>query len=129
MGILDKVFGGRKRVAPHGLWADDAARLAAFEARGAILEAPRESEFFISFASSPGASAAADDLRGRRIPHELVHPSHDIPEWMLFIRGYRVPLLPDFLRETVDLCEGLASSHGGQFEGWAGLFTDAEKGA
>ncbi len=129
MGFLDKVCGGRKRVAPHGLWADDAQRLAAFEARGADVTAPRESEFFLSFASSPRASAAADDLRGRTITHEVVPPSHDIPEWMLFIRGYRVALLPDFLRETIDLCEDIASTHGGQFEGWAGLFTDAEKDA
>jgi len=129
MGLLDKVFGGRKRVEPHGLWADDAAQLAAFEARGGSSEAPRESEFFVSFTSSPRASAAADDLRGRGIPHEVVPPSHDIPEWMIFIRAYRTPLLSDFLRETVDMCEELASRHGGEFEGWAGLFTDAEKDA
>lgn len=129
MGFLDKVRRGRKRVAPHGLWVDDAERLAAFAARGADVTAPRESEFFLSFASSPRASAAADDLRGREIPHEIVPPSHDIPEWMLFIRGYRVALLPGFLRETVDMCEELASIHGGQFEGWAGLFTEAEKDA
>lgn len=127
MGFLDKVFGRRKRVEPHGLWADDAERLAAFEARGADVSAPRESEFFLSFGSSARLDAAADDLRGRGIPHEVVPPSHDIPEWMLFIRGYRSPLLPDFLRETVDLCEDLAARHGGEFEGWAGLFTDAEK--
>ncbi len=129
MGLLDKVFGGRKRVAPHGLWDVDAKRLAAFEERGADAAEPRESEFFLSFASSPRATAAADDLRARRIRHEVVAPSHDIPEWMLFIRAYRTPLLPDFLRETVDLCEDIAASHGGQFEGWAGLFTDAEKDA
>lgn len=129
MGLLNKVFGGRKRVAPHDLWADDAARLAAFEARGAVLATPRESEFFISFPSSPRASAAVDDLRGQGIRHELVEPSHDIPDWMIFIRAYKTPLLPEFLRETVDMCEGLAARHGGEFEGWAGLFTDAEKDA
>ncbi len=127
MGLLDKFFGGRKRVEPHGLWDDDAQRLAAFEARGADLTAPRESEFFLSFTASAKVNAAADDLRTRRIPHEVVAPSHDIPEWMLFIRGYKMPLLPNFLRETVDMCEDLASRHGGEFEGWAGLFTDAEK--
>lgn len=129
MGFLDKVFGGRKRVEPHGLWADDAERLAAFAARGADLAAPRESEFFLSFASSPRASAAADELRGRGIPHEVVAPSHDVPEWMLFIRTYRTTLAPEFLRATVDLCEDLAARHGGGFEGWAGLFTEAEKDA
>lgn len=129
MGLLDKVLGGRKRVAPHDLWAADAARLAAFEARGADISAPRESEFFLSFASSARVTAAADDLRSRRIAYEVVPPSHDIPEWMLFVRGYRVALVPDFLRETIDLCEELAAAHGGEFEGWAGLFTEAEKEA
>ena len=64
MGFLDKVRGGRKRVEPHGLWADDAEQLTALEARGADITAPRESEFFVSFTSSAGVSDAADDLRG-----------------------------------------------------------------
>ncbi len=127
MGFLDKVFGGRKRVAPYDLWSDDAEQLAAMEARGADLGAPRESEFFLSFTSDVKAKAAADELRSRRIYHELVEPSHDIPEWMVFVRGYKEPLVPDFLRETVDLCEEFARTYGGAFEGWAGLLTDEEK--
>ncbi|WNM25877.1 ribonuclease E inhibitor RraB [Demequina capsici] len=128
MGLLSKMFGARARVAPYGLWGDDAEQLAAFEARGAEPGAPRESEFFISFTSDVKAKAAADVLRTQRVYHELVEPSHDIPEWMIFVRGYQQPLVPDFLRETVDLCSDLAARFGGEYEGWAGLLTAEEKG-
>ena len=127
MGFLDKLLGGRKRVPPYDLWSDDAAQLEALESRGADIGAPRESEFFLSFTSDVKAKAAADELRSRRVFHELVEPSHDIPEWMIFVRGYREPLVPDFLRETVDLCEEFARTYGGDYEGWAGLLTDEEK--
>jgi hypothetical protein len=127
MGLLSKVFGAKRaRVEPYGLWDHDAAQLAALEARGADVGAPRESEFFLSFTSRLRADAAVAELRAERIRHEVVEPSHDIPEWMVFVRG-TAPLVPDLLRERVDLCERLAERHGGEYEGWAGLLTEAEK--
>lgn len=129
MGFLSKVLGGgRRRVDPYGLYSEDAEQLAALEARGADIALPRESEFFLAFTSEPRVKAAVDELRAMRVRHELVPPSHDIPEWMIFIREYRTPLVPDFLRETIDLCERIADKHGGAFEGWAGLLTKEEKG-
>ncbi|MDN4477336.1 ribonuclease E inhibitor RraB [Demequina lignilytica] len=129
MGFLSKVFGGgRSRVAPYSLWSDDAQQLDALEARGADVTAPRESEFFLSFTSEPKVRLAVDELRAMRITHELVEPSHDIPEWMVFVRGFNKPLVPDYLRETIDLCERIADQYGGEYEGWAGLLTDEEKG-
>jgi len=127
MGMLSKVFGAKRaRVEPYGLWDDDAAQLAALEARGADLSAPRESEFFLSFAAQARADAAVEELRTERIRHELVEPSHDIPEWMVFVRG-TAPLVPDLLRERVDLCERIAEKHRGDYEGWAGLLTEVER--
>lgn len=122
------LFGGRKdkRVEPHGLRAADADQLAALAARGADPAAPRESEFFLSFRSDVGAKGAADALRSRRVASELVEPSHDVPEWMVFVRG-RQPLIPDFLRDTVDLCEELAQTYKGDYEGWAALLTPTER--
>lgn len=129
MGLLSKVFGTKRaRVEPYGLWEDDAAQLAALAARGADLEAPRESEFFLSFMAQARADAAVAELRAERIRHELVAPSHDIPEWMVFVRS-TAALVPDLLRERVDLCERLADKHGGEYEGWAGLLAEAEKAA
>ena len=125
MGLFGKK---RARTEPFGLWAADAEQLAALAARGAVVEDPRESEFFLCFTSDVNAKAAADELRSRRVRYELVEPSHDITEWMVFVRG-RAPLAPDFLRETVDLCEQFAATYGGEYEGWAGLLTEAEKAA
>lgn len=123
MGLFGK---RRTRVEPYGLWEDDAAALEAFASRGAVVTEARASEFFLSFTSDVRAKAAADELRSRRVRHELVEPSHDVSEWMLFVRG-RGPLVPDLLRETVDLCEEFATKYKGDYEGWAGLLTDAER--
>ena len=127
MGFLSKAFRRRPRVEPHGLWSDDQEQLDRFAARGADIAAPREIELFISFSSDVRANAAAEDLRAKRIRHELVEPSHDIPEWMLFVRSYGLPVVPDHLRDLIDLCEDLAEHHGGEYEGWAALLTDEEK--
>lgn len=129
MGFLSKAFRLRSRVEPYGLWSGDQEQLDRFAERGADITAPREVEFFLEFASDVRAGAAAEDLRVKRIRHELVEPSHDIPEWMLFVRSYGVPLVPDLLRDTIDLCEEIASRHGGEYEGWAALLTDEEKAA
>lgn len=126
MGLFGGRGGRKSRVEPYGLFRADADDLAALASRGADIEAARESEFFLSFRSDVGAKGAADALRSRGVRHELVEPSHDVPEWMLFVRG-RSPLVPDFLRETVDLCVEICSTYGGEFEGWAGLLTDAER--
>ena len=129
MGFWSGLTGGkRSRVEPHGLWAADAEQLEALATRGGDITAPRESEFFLSFTSDVRARGAADELRSRRVRHEVVEPSHDIPEWMLFVRG-REPLVPDFLRETVDLCEEFADRYKGEYEGWAALLTEAERDA
>ena len=47
---------------------------------------------------------------------------------MVFVRG-RQPLVPDFLRETVDLCESLARTYKGDYEGWAAMLTPQERDA
>ena len=127
MGLFSSLTGRRKRVDPYGLWEDDAAQLDRFVERGADAAAARDSEFSISFAKEDGARAAAKELGEARVAGELVEPSHGVDEWAILIYGRDEPLVPDFLRETVDLAEQVASSHGGEFEGWAALFTAEEK--
>ena len=122
------LFGRDRRVEPHGLRAADAKQLDALAGRGADIAAPRESEFFLSFRSDVGAKGAADALRSRGVKYELVEPSHDVPEWMVFVRG-RSPLVPDMLRDTVDLCESMCATYRGEYEGWAALLTPAERDA
>ncbi|WP_297082124.1 ribonuclease E inhibitor RraB [uncultured Demequina sp.] len=128
MGLLDKLTGGkRKRVEPHDLWAADAEQLSAFIERGGAADAPRDSEFSISFAKEDPARAAAKALGEARVRGELVAPSHGVDEWSILIYGRGEPLVPDFLRETVDLAERIAAEHGGEYEGWIAMFTPEEK--
>ena len=127
MGILSKLTGGNKRVDPYGLLAADAEQLERFVANGAIAGAPRDSEFSISFKNEDRAREAAKELGEARVAGELVESSHGVDEWAIIIYGRDQSLVPDFLRETVDLARGIAQSHKGEYEGWAAMFTEEEK--
>ncbi|MFW7414141.1 ribonuclease E inhibitor RraB [Demequina sp. SO4-18] len=127
MGFLSRFTGSRKRVDPYGLFEDDAAQLQRFVDAGADISAPRDSEFSVTFKDEDSARAAAKELGEGQFRGELVEPSHGVDEWSIIIYGRDEPLVPDFLRETVDVAEGIASTHGGEYEGWAALYTAEEK--
>jgi len=131
MGLFSssKKRGSSKRVEPYGLLTDDAAHLARLEARGVDVTAPREIEFAVCFTARDRVDAASDSLRKDRVRHEVVEPSHDIPEWTIMMTVRRQSLVPDFLRDRVDLCLALADAHKGEYEGWVALLTDEEKAA
>jgi hypothetical protein len=124
MGLFAKK---RKRVDPYGLWSDDAEQLERFVERGGAADAPRDSEFSVSFAKEETARAAGKALAAQRVRGELVAPSHGVDEWSILIYGRDQALVPDFLRETVDIAEGVAAEHGGEYEGWVAKYTAAEK--
>ncbi|WP_084039554.1 ribonuclease E inhibitor RraB [Demequina sp. NBRC 110053] len=128
MGLFSKLTAGkRKRVDPYGLWSDDAEQLDRFLERGASAEAPRDSEFSLSFTNEEAARAAGKELGEARVRGELVAPSHGVDEWTVMIYGRDQPLVPDFLRDTIDRAEAIAASHGGDYEGWVAKYTAAEK--
>ncbi|MFV0632841.1 ribonuclease E inhibitor RraB [Demequina sp.] len=130
MGFLDRLSAGRrKRVEPYGLWADDARQLSVFSERGGVLEDARDSEFSITFTDEKRARSAAKELRVMQVRGELVEPSHGVDEWSVVIHGRSQPLVPDFLRDTVDLAERLAAEHSGTYEGWVAKYTVEEKSA
>ena len=126
MGLFSSA---KKRVGPYGLLKPDAEHVARLESRGCDITAPREIEFAVCFATQDRADAASAALRADRVRHELVQPSHDIPDWTIMLVARNQPLVPDFLRERVDLCRSLADAHQGDYEGWVALFTDEEKAA
>jgi hypothetical protein len=130
MGLLSSLTGGsHKRVEPYGLLKGDAAHLARLQDRGVDITAPRDSEFAVCFIAQQHADAAVASLRADRVRHEVVEPSHDVPEWTIMLRGRDQPLVPDFLRVSVDVCIALADAHKGEYEGWVALLTDDEKSA
>ncbi|WP_084106712.1 ribonuclease E inhibitor RraB [Demequina sp. NBRC 110056] len=130
MGLFSKLTAGkRKRVDPYGLWSDDAEQLQTFLDRGASIDAPRDSEFSVSFTKEDAARAAGKELGELKVRGELVAPSHGVDEWSVLIYGREQPLVPDFLRETIDLAERIAATHGGEYEGWIAKYTADEKAA
>lgn len=131
MGFLDKLTGGGKgkRVEPYGLWDSDAEQLERFASDGAAVEAPRDSEYSVSFTAAARAEAAVERLVEARVSHELSEPSHGVDEWTVVVYARSLPLVPDVLRDRVDLVQGLAADFRGTYEGWIALLTDEEKRA
>src|SRR5690554_4466486 len=127
MGILSKLTGGDKRVDPYGLLEVDAKQLERFVANGAVVASPRDSEFSVTFKNEGGARGEGNGLGEGCVSGELVEPSHGVDEWGVIIYGRDQPLVPDCLRETVDLAQNIAQSHKGEYEGWAAMFTEEEK--
>lgn len=123
------LFSSKKRTEPYGLFKADAEQLGRLEARGVDVTLPRDSEFVVCFTTRDRADAASKSLKESRVRHDVVEPSHDVPEWTIMMVGRRVPLVPDFLREQVDTCLALADAHKGEYEGWIALLTDEEKAA
>ena len=126
MGLFSSA---KKRVEPYGLLKADAEHLERLVSQGVDAAAPRESEFAVCFTTQQRADAASSALRADRVRHELVEPSHDIPDWTILLTARNQPLVPDFLRDRVDLCRALADAHQGDYEGWVALLTDEEKAA
>lgn len=119
----------RRRVEPYQLWSDDAERWESFLARGADPAAPRSLEVSVSFVKEDGARAAAKELAQAGAAGQLVPPSHGVEEWGILLTRTEEPLVPDVLREAIDLGERIASGHGGEYEGWTAFYTAEEKKA
>ncbi|MDE0573486.1 ribonuclease E inhibitor RraB [Demequina sp. B12] len=126
MGLFSRK---RRRTEPYGLWSDDAQQWETFLARGADAGAERNLEVSLSFANEEGARAAAKELGQLREPGELVPPSHGVEEWGILLYRRDAVMVPDVLREAIDVGERIAEAHGGECEGWTAFYTAEEKAA
>ena len=96
---------------------------------GADLRAPPHTLFFLYFPDEASSAPVAEVLRGRGLEANVREPSKEITEWAVIAESRDHALIPDFLRDTVDLCEELAERHGGTYDGWEAGLTDAEAAA
>jgi hypothetical protein len=85
---------------------------------GCDLAVPRETTFFIYIPKKKDAEASAEVLRGHGFETKIWNPHEKNPDWTVVAERRDRALIPDFLRETVDLCEQLAADYGGVFDGW-----------
>jgi len=105
---------------------------------GADLRAPREVIFYLYLPDADSAERAAAPLRDAGLDVDLPGPNEEYyaehPEqprqWPVIARSFGRALIPDFLRETTDLCADVAEQHGGEYDGWeAGLNADEVSGS
>lgn len=96
---------------------------------GADLKAPRHTLFYLYFPDEASAAPVAEALRGAGLSAEVKEPWEKVREWAVIAECRDRALIPDFLRDTVDLCEELAAAHGGEYDGWEAGMTEAEAAA
>ncbi|WP_062069099.1 ribonuclease E inhibitor RraB [Demequina sediminicola] len=126
MGLFSR---SRRRTEPYGLWSDDAARWETFLGRGADASTARDLEVTVAFTAEDNARAAGKTLAAEGARGELVPPSHGVEEWGILIHWRDTALVPDVLKDAVDLGERIAHEHSGEYGGWTAFYTKQEKAA
>lgn len=96
---------------------------------GADLRAHRDTLFYLYFPTEAATVPVADVLSGRGFSVTVREPSKDVADWAVIGQRADRALIPDFLRETVDLCEKLAATYDGTYDGWEAGLTAAEAAA
>jgi hypothetical protein len=134
MGILDDLKGLDpmtperllERSEVDGIRYRDLQAVGQLQRMGATLETPRRSSFRFSFPDKDHAHAVAGALREHGLEVRMGAPSDEMPRWEVVGESRGRALVPDFLRDTIDLCEGLAASHDGEYVGWEANLSDGE---
>jgi len=84
----------------------------------ADLSQPRHVVFYLYAASEDTGQAMAGEARVRGFEAEVREPLPEYPgRWAVVCETHTV-LTPDFVRESVDLFEGLAERHEAEYDGW-----------
>ena len=145
MGFLDRFRRSRplseselnERSHVDGVRYRDLQILGQLTQMGADLHAIRHTVFYSYFPAQVTATAAADALRAKGfavtvspLPEEFLieHPEAPNP-WRVTAERRDRGLIPDFLRESVDLCAAVADEFGGQYDGWECGLTEVEAAA
>jgi len=110
-----------KMRAPSGVYGvrrGDLIRMEALESEGCDLTRKRHVMFFLCFPHEDDARTAAEVLSGRGFTVTVEHLDEGGSRWTILAESSDHALVPNFLRETADLCDRLAVTHGGQFNDW-----------
>ncbi len=143
MGILDRFRRDRplsdaeleERSQVDGIKFRDLQIVGQLTQIGADLKAPRHTVFSLYFPAQATAMAGADAMRAegfsvtvRPLPEDFLaaHPEHLNP-WRVTAERKDRALIPDFLREAVDLSGAIADEFGGNYDGWECGLTEAEE--
>ena len=85
---------------------------------GANLLEPRHVVYYLYARDEPTARAVADDVAARGLSVEVREPHPEHPgQWPVVAETHVVTTF-DFVRETTDFFEAVASRHGAEYDGW-----------
>lgn len=134
MGLLDRLRKDKpmtdaeldERSKIDGIKYRDLQLVGQLSQMGADLHAPRHVLFYLYLPDEATARAAVEDLRAAGLdsdspgPNEEYHAEHpgEPVLWPVIAESRDRALIPDFLRETTDLCGEIAAAHGGEYDGW-----------
>lgn len=124
MGFLDR-FRGRQRsvdaiASDLGLHQDDLTVLGQMNAHGADLRLPRTVDYFVHFPTQEAAIAAMARVQADGYDCDVTAATDATSNpWTLVAKKPGVVLADaDSVARARDLFDGLASDHGGTFDGW-----------
>jgi len=138
MGLLDRFRKDRPMTAEEldersqvdGIKYRDLQLVGQLTQMGADLNAPRHVLFYLYLPDAAAAERAAAALRaaglqtespGPNEAYQAEHPEEPVT-WPVIAESRDRGLIPDFLRETTDLCAEVAAANDGEYDGWeAGL--------
>lgn len=114
MGLLDRIrFGG----APKTPQEADSLALRQLAGHGADFTKPRHIIHFVLFTDEASARAAAAAIEAGAWTATVEPPTERVAEWSVKADGHRT-VDPDTVAVFRSWFEGVASAHGGEYDGW-----------
>jgi hypothetical protein len=114
MGLFDRI---RYKGAPKTPQEADALALRQLAGRGADLTKPRHVIHFVYFETESNARVAADVIAEASWKTAVETPTETIAEWCVKADDYRI-VGPDTVAAFRAWFEGVAETHGGEYDGW-----------
>jgi hypothetical protein len=110
-----------------GLKHRDLQTIAHLEAMGGDVTVPRHLIFYLYFDEKSDAKAAGRSLRRHGFSVNVHQPLKQIPQWAAVAERRNKAIVPDFLRQSNQLCAHVASRNNGEYDGWEAGLTEEEK--
>ena len=107
----------RYRGAPKTPQEADALALRQLAGRGSDLSKPRHISHFVLFPDEEGARAAAAAIAEASWTTSVEEPTETVAEWCVKADAYRT-VGPDTVAAFRAWFEGVAATHGGEYDGW-----------
>lgn len=86
---------------------------------GADVTQPRHVRHYLYFPDRERAANAAEEAAAHAFEASVREPLPECPDlWGLVFERHDVVLQLEMVRDTTDLFEALAASHGGDYDGW-----------